>query len=752
MELEKELASYLKQPIKDSSDKDLYEGILNLVKDRSSRLPKINGEKKLYYISAEFLIGRQLGKNLINLGIYNELKDVLSSNGKNIEEVEEIEKEPSLGNGGLGRLAACFMDSIATLDMCGDGIGLNYHFGLFRQEFKDNKQFEVPDEWLDGKNMLKDTDVSFPVELAGKTYHSHMYDIDIIGYKGNRNTLHLFDLDSVDPSIITDSINFDKKDIAKNLTLFLYPDDSDDDGRKLRIYQQYFMVSNAAQMILKEQKDLGHDLNKLDKYVAIQINDTHPSMVIPELIRLLMMEGIPMKKSADIISGVCGYTNHTILAEALEKWPQEYMLEVVPQLMPIIEGLDYAASTAFNGNPDLAIIDDQNRVHMARMDMHFSHSINGVAALHTEILKHQELKPFYDVYPEKFNNKTNGITFRRWIIHCNHELAALIDKTIGEDWKTDSFQLEKLMDHYDDEDVLNRMEGIKFANKVRFAQMIKKTQNIDIDPDSVFDIQIKRMHEYKRQQMNALWVIYEYMKIKNGQYPHRPITVVFGGKAAPAYYQAKCVIHLILCLADLINNDPEVSKYLKVVMIENYNISKSEVTIPAADISEQISLASKEASGTSNMKFMLNGAVTLGTADGANVEIHDLVGDDNIYVFGRSSDDVINLYATSGYHSSEYYEKSKTIHECVDFIKSELLISRGDKKMLTDLWDNLVHKDWFMTLLDFDSYCETKQRVLDDYENREGWMRMALVNTAKAGFFSSDRTIRDYNKDIWHLK
>ncbi len=752
MELEKELASYLKQPIKDSSDKDLYEGILNLVKDRSSRLPKINGEKKLYYISAEFLIGRQLGKNLINLGIYNELKDVLSSNGKNIEEVEEIEKEPSLGNGGLGRLAACFMDSIATLDMCGDGIGLNYHFGLFRQEFKDNKQFEVPDEWLDGKNMLKDTDVSFPVELAGKTYHSHMYDIDIIGYKGNRNTLHLFDLDSVDPSIITDSINFDKKDIAKNLTLFLYPDDSDDDGRKLRIYQQYFMVSNAAQMILKEQKDLGHDLNKLDKYVAIQINDTHPSMVIPELIRLLMMEGIPMKKSADIISGVCGYTNHTILAEALEKWPQEYMLEVVPQLMPIIEGLDYAASTAFNGNPDLAIIDDQNRVHMARMDMHFSHSINGVAALHTEILKHQELKPFYDVYPEKFNNKTNGITFRRWIIHCNHELAALIDKTIGEDWKTDSFQLEKLMDHYDDEDVLNRMEGIKFANKVRFAQMIKKTQNIDIDPDSVFDIQIKRMHEYKRQQMNALWVIYEYMKIKNGQYPHRPITVVFGGKAAPAYYQAKCVIHLILCLADLINNDPEVSKYLKVVMIENYNISKSEVTIPAADISEQISLASKEASGTSNMKFMLNGAVTLGTADGANVEIHDLVGDDNIYVFGRSSDDVINLYATSGYHSSEYYEKSKTIHECVDFIKSELLISRGDKKMLTDLWDNLVHKDWFMTLLDFESYCETKQRVLDDYENREGWMRMALVNTAKAGFFSSDRTIRDYNKDIWHLK
>jgi starch phosphorylase len=752
MELEKELASYLKQPIKDSSDKDLYEGILNLVKDRSSRLPKIDGEKKLYYISAEFLIGRQLGKNLINLGIYNELKDVLSSNGKNIEEVEEIENEPSLGNGGLGRLAACFMDSIATLDMCGDGIGLNYHFGLFRQEFKDNKQFEVPDEWLDGKNMLKDTDVSFPVELAGKTYHSHMYDIDIIGYKGNRNTLHLFDLDSVDPSIITDSINFDKKDIAKNLTLFLYPDDSDDDGRKLRIYQQYFMVSNAAQMILKEQKDLGHDLNKLDKYVAIQINDTHPSMVIPELIRLLMMEGIPMKKSADIISGVCGYTNHTILAEALEKWPQEYMLEVVPQLMPIIEGLDYAASTAFNGNPDLAIIDDQNRVHMARMDMHFSHSINGVAALHTEILKHQELKPFYDVYPEKFNNKTNGITFRRWIIHCNHELAALIDKTIGEDWKTDSFQLEKLMDHYDDEDVLNRMEGIKFANKVRFAQMIKKTQNIDIDPDSVFDIQIKRMHEYKRQQMNALWVIYEYMKIKNGQYPHRPITVVFGGKAAPAYYQAKCVIHLILCLADLINNDPEVSKYLKVVMIENYNISKSEVTIPAADISEQISLASKEASGTSNMKFMLNGAVTLGTADGANVEIHDLVGDDNIYVFGRSSDDVINLYATSGYHSSEYYEKSKTIHECVDFIKSELLISRGDKKMLTDLWDNLVHKDWFMTLLDFDSYCETKQRVLDDYENREGWMRMALVNTAKAGFFSSDRTIRDYNKDIWHLK
>ena len=752
MKLETELESYLKHSINDSTDLQLYEAVLSLVKHKAEKLPEVSGEKKLYYISAEFLIGKQLGKNLINLGIYDEVKDILAKHGKDLRKVEEKEEEPSLGNGGLGRLAACFLDSIATLDMKGDGVGLNYHFGLFKQEFKDHKQNEVPDEWLNGKSMLTKTDVCFPVELAGKTYTSRMYNMDVIGYHGNKNTLHLFDLDTVDESIVKNGIDFDKKAIAKNLTLFLYPDDSDDDGRKLRVYQQYFMVSNAAQLILKEQKELKHDLNDLDKYVAIQINDTHPSMVIPELIRLLMQEGITMKRAADIVSNVCAYTNHTILAEALEKWPMSYMLEVVPQLMPIIEGLDYVVATAFQGNEELSIIDKENRVHMAKMDMHFGHSINGVAALHTEILKKQELKPFYDIYPEKFNNKTNGITFRRWIMHANPELTKLIDETIGEAWKTDESELEKLMEHLDDEAFLNRMDAIKRENKVRLAEFIKKKQNITLDPDSIYDVQVKRMHEYKRQQMNALWVIWKYMQIKKGNIPARPITVIFGGKAAPAYYQAKAVIHLILCLEELINNDPEVSPYLKVVMIQNYNIAKAEITIPACDISEQISLASKEASGTGNMKFMLNGAVTLGTNDGANVEIRELVGDDNIYTFGRSSDEVIKLYATSGYHAIDFYKENAEIKEVVDFITSKQLLKIGDKKMLSDLQDNLMNKDWFMTLLDLESYVEEKEKVLADYENREGWVRMALVNIAKSGFFSSDRTIRDYNRDIWHLK
>ena len=752
MELEKELTTILKKDVKQATNLQLYNALNALVKDKAEKLPYVQGDKKLYYISAEFLIGKQLGKNLINLGIYDEVCELLSKNGKSIEDVEEVEKEPSLGNGGLGRLAACFLDSIATLDMCGDGVGLNYHYGLFKQQFKDNKQYEIPDEWLKGKNMLRDTKVSFPVELAGKTYQSHMYDLDVIGYHGNKNTLHLFDLDTVDPSIITDSINFDKKNIAKNLTLFLYPDDSDDDGRKLRIYQQYFMVSNAAQLILMEEKQKGHDLRDLDKHVAIQINDTHPSMVIPELIRLLILEGIPMKDAANIVSNTCAYTNHTILAEALEKWPLNYMLEVVPQLMPIIEGLDYVVNTAFHGNKELNIMDDENRVHMAKMDMHFGHSINGVAALHTEILKNQELKPFYDIYPDKFNNKTNGITFRRWIMHCNPELAKLLDETIGSEWRTDESKLESLLQHYDDETFLSKADEIKYNNKVRFAKMIKKTQKIDVDPNSIVDIQIKRMHEYKRQQMNALWLIHKYLSIKNGETPARPVTVVFGGKAAPAYYQAKCVIHLILCLQELINNDPKVNKYLKVVMIENYNISKAEVAIPAADISEQISLASKEASGTGNMKFMLNGAITLGTLDGANVEIRDLVGDDNIYTFGKVSNEVINLYNTSGYHAIDYYNNSPLIKEAVDFITSKEIVKLGDKKMLSDLQDNLMNKDWFMTLLDLEDYCATKERVLQDYENRDWWKRKALVNIAKAGFFSSDRTIKDYNRDIWHLK
>jgi len=752
MKLETELESYLKHSISESTDLQLYEAILSLVKHKAEKLPEVFSDKKLYYISAEFLIGKQLGKNLINLGIYDEVKNILAKNGKDLRKAEEKEEEPSLGNGGLGRLAACFLDSIATLDMKGDGVGLNYHFGLFKQEFKDHKQNEVPDKWLDGKNMLTKTDICFPVELAGKTYTSRMYNMDVIGYKSNKNTLHLFDLDSVDEAIVQNGIAFDKKAIAKNLTLFLYPDDSDDDGRKLRVYQQYFMVSNAAQLILKEQKELKHDLNHLDKYVAIQINDTHPSMVIPELIRLLMQEGITMKRAADIVTDVCAYTNHTILAEALEKWPMSYMLEVVPQLMPIIEGLDYVVDTAFHGKEELSIIDKEGRVHMAKMDMHFTHSINGVAALHTEILKNQELKPFYDIYPDKFNNKTNGITFRRWIMHANPALTKLIDDTIGEAWKTDERELEKLMEHLDDETLLNHMDQIKRENKVHLAEFIKKKQNIVINPDSIYDVQVKRMHEYKRQQMNALWVIWKYIQIKKGNIPARPITVIFGGKAAPAYYQAKAVIHLILCLEELVNNDSEVSPYLNVVMIQNYNIAKAEITIPACDISEQISLASKEASGTGNMKFMLNGAVTLGTNDGANVEIRELVGDDNIYTFGRSSDEVIKLYAENGYHAIDFYQENSEIREVVDFITSKQLLKIGYKKMLSDLQENLMNKDWFMTLLDLESYVEEKEKVLADYENREGWVRMALVNTAKSGFFSSDRTIREYNRDIWHLK
>ena len=700
MNLKKELTSLLNQPIKNATDSQLYEAVVSLVKNRNAEIPAVTGDKKLYYISAEFLIGRQLGKNLINLGLYDEMKQMLTEEGKDLSSIEQMESEPSLGNGGLGRLAACFLDSIATLDVAGDGIGLNYHFGLFRQKFENNRQVEVPDEWLTGKNFLIDTGVSFPVELAGKTYQSHMYDLDVIGYHGNKNRLHLFDLDSVDASIIKDGISFDKTDIEKNLTLFLYPDDSNDAGRKLRIYQQYFMVSNAAQLILKEEKEKGHSLRDLGRHVAIQINDTHPSMVIPELIRLLINEGITFKEAAMIVTDVCGYTNHTILAEALEKWPLDYMLEVVPQLMPIIEGLDYVVSTAYHGNPDLAIIDHDNRIHMARMDMHFSHSINGVAALHTEILKNQELKPFYDIYPSKFNNKTNGITLRRWIMHCNPALASLFDQMIGTEWRKNADQLERLLDHYNDEWFLDRLDEIKHDNKVRFAQYMKKSQNVDIDPDSIIDIQIKRMHEYKRQQMNVLYVIYKYLQIKAGNVPTRPITVVFGGKAAPAYYQAKCVIHAILCLSQLINNDPEVSRYLKVVMIENYNISKAELAIPASDISEQISLASKEASGTGNMKFMLNGAVTLGTNDGANVEIAQLVGKENIYTFGKSSDEVINLYNTNGYHASDYYNGSELIRNCIDLLTSEEMLAIGDKTMLNDLRDNLINKDWFMTLLD----------------------------------------------------
>lgn len=751
MELEKQLQMLLKKPIHEATNQELFDALMTLTKEKMATIPTIQGSKKLYYISAEFLIGKQLGKNLLNLGMDKEIHQILKRHGKQLADIEALEDEPSLGNGGLGRLAACFLDSIATLNLPGDGIGLNYHFGLFKQVFQDHKQLETPDVWRDGNTFLKKTDTTFTIQLAGKSYQSTMYDLDVIGYHGQKNTLHLFDLDSVDESIVKEHCAFDKTDIAKNLTLFLYPDDRDEDGKKLRIYQQYFMVSNAAQYILQQAKKDQVDLHKLDQHVAIQINDTHPSLIIPELIRLLTLENIPFKEASDIISNICAYTNHTILAEALEKWPLAYLTEVVPQLVPIIGGLDYAVNIAFKGDPNLTIIDQDHLVHMARMDMHFSHSINGVAALHTEILKHQELKPFYTIYQDKFNNKTNGITFRRWLMHANPKLANLIDHLIGDGYRQDLNQLESLLKFIDHENVLNQFDQIKFENKQRLANYLQQTANITIDPNSIYDIQIKRMHEYKRQQMNALWVIYQYLQIKNGQIPQRPITVIFGGKAAPAYFMAQNIIHLILCLQQLINEDPQVAPHIKVVMLENYNITKAELVIPACDISEQISLASKEASGTGNMKFMLNGAITLGTNDGANVEIRQLVGDENIYTFGKSSDEVIALYNTSGYHAQDYYQQNQTIRQCVDFITSPQLLAIGDEAMLKALQDNLMHKDWFMTLLDFIDYCAVKQRALNDYENRIWWKKKALVNIAKSAFFSSDRTIREYNQDIWKL-
>ncbi len=753
MNLEEKLTVSLGKEISAATNEELYQALSKIVKDEIHQRPITAGNKKLYYISAEFLTGRQLGRNLVNLRLYKEASELMKKYGKKLTAIEEYEPEPSLGNGGLGRLAACFLDSIASLDLSGDGVGLRYHFGLFKQEFHNHCQSEVPDRWIDENNSwVTKTDVSFPIRFGDHIVYSRMYDLDVIGFEKGHTKLHLFDIDTVDESIVKDGISFDKKAIDKNLTLFLYPDDSDKDGQLLRIYQEYFMVSNAAQLIIKEQKDLGHNLHRMADHVAIQINDTHPSMIIPELIRILIHEGMSFKEAAGIVTGVCGYTNHTILAEALEKWPMDYLNQVVPQLMPIIGGLDYAAVCAYHDNRNLNIIDDNGLVHMARMDMHYSHSVNGVAALHTKILKHQELRPFFESYPEKFNNKTNGITFRRWIMHCNPELTDFIRELIGTDWLSDPRELERLMYFHNDEGTLNQLAKIKQEKKVQAAEFIKEKEGIEVDPSSIFSIHVKRMHEYKRQQMNALYIIYEYLRIKSGIYPAAPVTLIFGGKAAPAYTMAKNVIHLILCLQDLIDKDPVVSKYLRVVMLQNYNIAKAEVIIPAADISEQISLASKEASGTGNMKFMLNGAVTLGTNDGANVEIRDLVGRENMYTFGRSSDEVIHLYNTYGYHAIDYYNHSESIRRCVDFITSPEMLAIGNADMLRDLQDNLKNKDWFMTLLDLEEYCNAKETAIYDYLNRGKWTRMALVNVARSGFFSSDRTIAEYNRDIWHLK
>ena len=748
--LQETLTGLLGKEIRQASNEEIYGALLTMVQTMAEGRERADAKKKLYYISAEFLIGKLLSNNMINLGIYQEVKEILEENGKNLAEIEEIEPEPSLGNGGLGRLAACFLDSIATLGLAGDGIGLNYHLGLFKQEFENRLQKETPNPWITDKSWLKKTDVTYPVYFNGLKVRARMYDIEVTGYDNQSNKLHLFDIDSVDESLVGEGIAFNKEDIEKNLTLFLYPDDADESGRLLRIYQQYFMVSSGAQLILDECVAKGCNLYDLPDYAVIQINDTHPTMVIPELIRLLVRRGLDMDDAIDVVSRTCAYTNHTILAEALEKWPVHYLKKVVPQLVPIIEVLDDKVRRRFD-DERVAIIDRYDTVHMAHIDIHYGFSVNGVAALHTEILKNTELHLFYQIYPEKFNNKTNGITFRRWLLHCNPMLAGYIESLIGDGFKKDASELSKLLAYKDDDAVLTKLMEIKHKNKEALCAYLKDTQGLSISPDTIFDIQVKRLHEYKRQQLNALYIIDKYLEIKAGRIPAAPVTAIFGAKAAPAYTIAKDIIHLILCLQEIINNDPEVNKYLRVVMVENYNVTKAEKLIPACDISEQISLASKEASGTGNMKFKLNGAVTLGTEDGANVEIHEAVGDDNIFVFGASSEEVIRHYAKGDYVARDYYENNPAIHAAIDFITGDAMLKVGQKENLERLKNELINKDWFMTLLDFDSYKETKERALQAYTDEKEWAKKTLVNIAKAGFFSSDRTIEEYNRDIWHL-
>lgn len=750
MNIQNKLENTLGKSIKNSTNEEIYNALLTIVQDMAAKKEKKDSKKKIYYISAEFLIGKLLSNNMINLGIYNEVKEVLKENGKDICEIEEVEPEPSLGNGGLGRLAACFLDSIATLGIAGDGIGLNYHLGLFKQVFENNLQKETPNPWINNNSWLNKTDVTYPVSFNGLNVNARMYDIEVTGYNNTTNKLHLFDIDSIDETIVESGIDFDKEDIEKNLTLFLYPDDSNEKGKLLRIYQQYFMVSSGAQLILDECVAKGCNIYDLPEYAVIQINDTHPTMVIPELIRLIVERGIDMDTAIDIVSKTCAYTNHTILSEALEKWPVSYLNKVVPQLMPIIKVLDDKVRRKFD-DESVVIIDKNDIVHMAHIDIHYGFSVNGVAALHTDILKNSELNNFYKIYPEKFNNKTNGITFRRWLMHCNPLLTEFLNETIGTEYHKDATKLEKLLAYKDDENVLNKLIDIKHKNKEVLCEYLKKTQGLDISADTIFDIQIKRLHEYKRQQLNVLYIIDKYLSIKAGNIPETPITVIFGAKAAPAYTIAKDIIHTILCLQEIINNDSEVSPYLKVVMVENYNVTKAEKLIPACDISEQISLASKEASGTGNMKFMLNGAVTLGTQDGANVEIHENVGDENIFIFGATSDEVIEHYNKADYISKDYYINNETIKEAVDFITSEKMLEVGSKENLERIQNELINKDWFMTLLDFEAYKNKKDEAIKTYSDRKTWAKMTLVNIAKAGFFSSDRTIEEYNKDIWNL-
>ena len=750
--LVKQVNALYSKDLEACTNEEIYYALLNVTKEMIGEKPVIDGEKKVYYISAEFLIGKLMSNNLINLGVYDEVAKVLAAKGKSLAEVEEVEPEPSLGNGGLGRLAACFLDSIASLGLPGDGIGLNYHFGLFKQVFENRLQTAKKNEWIEKQSWLTKTDVVYDIKFGDRVVKSRLYDIDVVGYEQGMNKLHLFDIESIDESLVGDGIDFDKEKIEKNLTLFLYPDDSDEAGNLLRIYQQYFMVSSGARLILDELKAKGYDLKEMDKHATIQINDTHPTMVIPELIRILTTEeGFTTDEAIDVVSKTCAYTNHTILAEALEKWPLAYLEKVVPQLVPIIKELDRRIKKAYP-DPKVQIIDEQNRVHMAHIDIHYGYSVNGVAAIHTEILKDTELNHFYKLYPSKFNNKTNGITFRRWLLSCNQELAALLEEKIGGEFKKDASKLEKLLAFKDDEAVLDAIAAIKKNKKQALAAHIAKAEGVELDPTSIFDIQIKRLHEYKRQQMNALYIIHKYLEIKKGKKPATPISFIFGAKAAPAYVIAQDIIHLLLVLQEIVNNDPDVSPYMKVVMVENYNVSYAEKLIPACDISEQISLASKEASGTGNMKFMLNGAVTLGTSDGANVEIHGLVGDENIYIFGEKSDTVIEHYANADYVSRSFYENSAVIKEAVDFIISEQAMAVGQKANLERLYNELLNKDWFMTLLDLEDYIKVKDEAFADYADQAKWKRMSLVNIAKAGFFSSDRTIAEYNDDIWKLR
>ena len=756
LNMEQQLAEVAREmfgkSLSELSDQEVYYVVLTYTKRVMSVSDTNEGEKKIYYISAEFLIGKLLSNNLINLGIYDRIDQILKNNGKSLAVIEEIEPEPSLGNGGLGRLAACFLDSIATLGLPGEGIGLNYHFGLFKQVFKDKLQTAEKNDWIEENSWLTRSDVTFDVYFGNKKVTSRLYDIDVAGYDSGVNKLRLFDIETIDESLVKDGINFDKEQIEKNLTLFLYPDDSDEAGNLLRIYQQYFMVCNAAQLILREMKEKKYDLRKMYEHAVIQINDTHPTMVIPELIRILVEEkAFTMDEAIDVVSRTCAYTNHTILAEALEKWPLKYLEKVVPQLVPYIKELDKRIVAKYD-DPKVQIIDKEGRVHMAHIDIHYGFSVNGVAAIHTEILKETELNAFYKIYPEKFNNKTNGITFRRWLLSCNRELAGFLSQTIGDGYKKDADKLEKLLEYKDEQTVLDRIAEIKMNRKKDLAAYVKETEGVTLNPEAVFDIQVKRLHEYKRQQMNALYIIHKYLEIKSGKKPVRPLTFIFGAKAAPAYVIAQDIIHLLLVLQEIVNNDPDVSPYMTVLMVENYNVSYAEKLIPACDISEQISLASKEASGTGNMKFMLNGAVTIGTSDGANVEINELVGEDNIYIFGEKSEAVIAHYEKADYVSREYYEKSPVIKEAVDFIVSKQALKVGHKENLERLYKELLNKDWFMTLLDLEDYIATKDRAFADYEDRQKWKKMMLVNIAKAGFFSSDRTIAEYNRDIWKLK